>query len=64
VRWGPSCCLVLAPESVWGRWKYPREKGNPGALLSTWAVDGALAMTRSGRVEAYGLTTGDPLEMT
>ncbi|MGW2286071.1 outer membrane protein assembly factor BamB family protein [Streptomyces phaeochromogenes] len=66
-----------APESVWGGakgpwwrrgpasaprlWKYPREKGSPGAPLSTWAVGGTLAMARSGRVEAYGLTTGDPL---
>jgi len=53
-----------APESVWGLWKYPREKGNPGnpgAPLSTWAVGGTLAMARSGRVEAYGLTTGAPL---
>ncbi|MGA6222761.1 PQQ-binding-like beta-propeller repeat protein [Streptomyces umbrinus] len=66
-----------APESVWGGtkgpwwrrgpasaprlWKYPREKESPGAPLSTWAVDGTLAMARSDRVEAYGLTTGDPL---
>lgn len=66
-----------APESVWGGtkgpwwrrgpasaprlWKYPREKGSPGAPLSTWAVGGTLAMARSDRVEAYGLTTGDPL---
>ncbi|WP_405544690.1 hypothetical protein OG478_28555 [Streptomyces phaeochromogenes] len=66
-----------APESVWGGtkgpwwrrgpasaprlWKYPREKGSPGAPLSTWAVGGTLAMARSDRVEAYGLATGDPL---
>ncbi|WP_326733060.1 PQQ-binding-like beta-propeller repeat protein [Streptomyces phaeochromogenes] len=42
-------------------WKYPREKGSPGAPLSTWAVAGTLAMARPDRVEAYGLTTGDPL---
>ncbi|WP_405955474.1 hypothetical protein [Streptomyces phaeochromogenes] len=66
-----------APESVWGGakgpwwrrgpasapmlWKYPREKGSPGAPLSTWAVAGTLAMARSDRVEAYGLAIGDPL---
>ncbi|MEU5343667.1 PQQ-binding-like beta-propeller repeat protein [Streptomyces sp. NPDC020766] len=66
-----------APESVWGGtrrawwrrgpastprlWKYPREKGSPGAPLSTWAVGRTLAVARPDRVEAYGLTTGDPL---
>lgn len=49
------------PASAPRLWKYPREKGSPGAPLSTWAVAGTLAMARSDRVEAYGLTTGDPL---
>ncbi|MCX5559451.1 PQQ-binding-like beta-propeller repeat protein [Streptomyces sp. NBC_00038] len=39
-------------------WKYPREKGNPGAPLGTWAAEGTLALARLDRVEAYGLTTG------
>ncbi|MDQ1028259.1 hypothetical protein QF035_005841 [Streptomyces umbrinus] len=49
------------PASAPRLWKYPREKGSPGAPLSTWAVAVTLAMARSDRVEAYGLTTGDPL---
>ncbi|MFD3926440.1 PQQ-binding-like beta-propeller repeat protein [Streptomyces sp. NPDC058614] len=49
------------PASAPRLWKYPREKANPGAPLGTWAADGTLALARSGRVEAYGLTTGEPL---
>ncbi|WP_327430443.1 outer membrane protein assembly factor BamB family protein [Streptomyces sp. NBC_01236] len=42
-------------------WRIGREKGDPGAPLGAWAVAGTLALARFDRVQAYGLTTGEPL---
>jgi len=49
------------PASAPRLWSIGRDKGNPGAPLGAWAVDGTLALARLDRVQAYGLATGEPL---
>ncbi|MFJ2829087.1 hypothetical protein ACIPC1_16185 [Streptomyces sp. NPDC087263] len=49
-RWrrGPAAAKQL--------WSGGREKGNPGAPLGAWAVDGTLTVARLDGVRAYGRT--------